>query len=225
MTVSVDLWVWLKGVDLVAGTAYLTLVEKMGYEDRLLGLCRTDKYSFAFGSDQPADAVGRLKRFLSVQSTFYNRNKHNYFLDCRWQGGSTQDGTHLEALQQRLSGQAVRAGGVTEPKDFDSTKAPKRVILSDVPVFRSVILIEDLDPSAKTALEGKLETELSTGRVTVSALGTCWYLALHAPSEDEVRAITKEIAVTGSRDRGLLLNPNYQGFQLLSIEAMGTGEI
>ena len=85
---------------------------------------------------------------------------------------------------------------------------------------RNTLTTADLDPSVKGGLSEKLENELSTGPVVVTTLGTLWHLALRAESKEEAEAVTREIAVTEKRDRGFLLNPNYQGFRLVAVEKM-----
>ena len=84
-------------------------------------------------------------------------------------------------------------------------------------MFRSEVLVEDTDPSSRDGLARRLESELASAPVVVSELGTRWYMALQVSTQAEAEAITREIVVTRKRDRGLLLNPNYQGFKLLSL--------
>ncbi|UCG51478.1 MAG: hypothetical protein JSW58_15035 [Candidatus Latescibacterota bacterium] len=223
MTVEVTLDVFLKGVDLVASTAFLTLRDKMGYRRNLLALSRLDAYGFAIETEDPDRTVATLKRVLATQSTFYNRNKHNYFLDCRWEGGGTTEGTTPEDYRQQLVSQARKTVLAGTKKDFDSTQDVDRVIFKDVPVYRTEVLVEDLDPAAKTAMARKLEDELSAARVVVTRLGTCWHLALRAETDGEAREVTEGIVVTKKRDRGLLLNPNYQGHKFLALEQIGLG--
>jgi hypothetical protein len=213
----------LKGIDLVADTAFLTLRGKMGYHDRLLGIKRLDRYEFRIETGNPPETLSKLKRFLGTQSLFYNRNKHNVSLGCRWEGGGLDEGVSIDHCHRQLVAQArgSLAEGVAE--DFRSIDDKSRVMFNDVPVFRTEVLVEDLDPSVKRNLARKLETELSTAPVVVTTQGTCWHLALCADSGDEARALTEEIAVTEKRDRGLLLNPNYQGFRFLTADRMELG--
>jgi hypothetical protein len=221
VTIEVTLDVFLKGVDLIANTAFLTLRDKMGYDRNLMGLKRLESYAFIVESPVPADTVTTLKRVLSTQSTFYNRNKHNHILRCRWNGGEAADGLGPEESRLRIEAQAretVVAAGRSSSEDFDSQRGTDRVTLNGVPVYRTEVLVEGLDPAAKTKMARKLEDELSTAPVEVTSLGTCWHLALCARTDAEAREVTEEIAVTKKRDRGLLLNPNYEGYRILAIE-------
>ena len=219
MTIDVTLRVWLKGVDLIERTAYLTLVDKMGYEGKLVAIKRADVYSWEMPSTDPATTVSRLKRVLATGSTFYNKNKHNYLLGCKWNGELDIDGTPFDEVERRLHAEARRHLVEGHP-EFDSQQSQDRVILDDVPVFRTEVFVEDIESSAKLALARRLEAELDATPVTVSALGTCWLMALRVGSEDECSTVTDEIVVSQRRDRGLLLNPNDQGFRVLSLQAM-----
>jgi hypothetical protein len=221
VTIEVTLDVFLKGVDLIANTAFLTLRNKMGYNRILLGLKRLECYAFSIESDDPAGTVDTLKRVLSTQSTFYNRNKHNHILRCHWDGGESNGGLELVENRRRIETHAketVAAVARSASEDFDSQQGTDRVILDGVPVYRTEVLVEGLDPTARIAMARKLEEELSTAPVVVTTLGTCWHLALCAKTDAEARTVTEEIAVTRKRDRGLLLNPNYEGHRFLAIE-------
>ena len=220
MTIEVSLDVMLKGIDLVADTAFLTLRGKMGYQDNLFGIKRLDAYSFRFDTPNPPDTLSRLKRLLNTQTLFFNRNKHNFSLRCRWDGGRLDEGVSVDHCHRQLSSQVLRTLAGSPVENFDSKESEIRVMLRKVPVFRTEVVVEDLDPSVKGGLSQKLENELSTGPVAVTTLGTLWHLALRADSRDEAEGLTKEIVVTQKRDRGFLLNPNYQGFRLVAVETM-----
>jgi hypothetical protein len=219
VTIEVSLDVMLKGIDLVADTAYLTLRGKMGYQDKLLGIKRLDSYAFRFDTGNPPETLGRLKRLINTQTLFFNRNKHNVSFRCRWDGGRLDEGVSVDHCHRLLSNQ-VRRNLAAPGENFRGIESQSRVIFKKVPVFRTEVLVEDLDPMVKSGLAQKLETELSTGPVTVATLGTLWLLALRTESAEEAEAMTKEIAVTRKRDRGFLLNPNYQGFRLVAVEKM-----
>ena len=105
-SLDVSLRVGLKGADPVINTAYLTLVEKMGYHGRLLAMNRLESYAFRITCEDPASTLVSLRRLLSTQSTFYNRNKHNYFLECRWGGGEHTEGFPAEGVYRRLAAEA-----------------------------------------------------------------------------------------------------------------------
>jgi hypothetical protein len=213
---DVTVRVGLKGVDPVISTAYLTLVEKMGYQGRLLALNRLESFAFRVGCEDPATALSALRRLLATQSIFYNRNKHNYFFECLWDGHAHREGVSLESLESMAS-QLSRWAQLDESQDSDSQKTKNRVMLQTAPIYRTGVLVEDIDPATRTGLGARLERELGTGPVTVSELGIRWYLALGVQSKEIAEAVTQEIVVAEGRDRGLLLNPNYQRHKRLSV--------
>jgi hypothetical protein len=204
-------------MDPVVNTAYLTLVGKMGYRGKLLALTRLESYAFSVECDDPSSTLGRLRRFLSTQSTFYNRNKHNYFLDCHWDGEQHTEGAPADVLQPMIS-QIKRWAEVDKGQDLDGNPAPDRVILTRAPIYQSEVLVEDIDTAVKRSLAKKLEVELAARPVKVFELGIRWYLALGVESDEEAKRVTAEITVTESRNSGLLLNPNYQRYKLLSLD-------
>ena len=218
--IEVSLDVMLKGIDLVADTAFLTLRGKMGYQDNLLGIKRLDAYVFRFDAGNPPETLSRLKRLLNTQTLFYNRNKHDFSLRCRWEGGGLEEGVSVDHSHRQLARQVRRTLAGVPSENLRSIEGETRVMLKNVPVFRTEVVVENLDPSVKTGLSQKLETELSTAPVVVATLGTLWQLALRAASTGEAEALTRQIVVTEKRDRGFLLNPNYQGFRLLAAETM-----
>jgi hypothetical protein len=221
MTAALD--VMLKGADLVADTALLTLQGKMGYGGRLLAVRRLDVYEFLIETPTPSETASALRRFLNTQSLFYNRNKHHFSLRCRWEGGRLVDGGLADRCHRQLAAQVERAVMGIPEKDLHGGGGAGRVMLNGGPVFRTEVLVEDLDPAAKTAVARKLEAELSTAPATVPRLGIGWHLALRADSSDQARAITEQIVVAERQDRGLLLNPNYQGYCFLGAERMEPG--
>lgn len=221
MRLDVRLRVWLKGVDLVTSTAYLTLRDTMGYGGRLLGIRRVEFSSFDLACEDPATAVAALKRMVSTQSEFYNRNKHNRLLECHWNGGGREvQGTPLDGLLGGLVPYVSSGQQLDDSQEFDGKSPRDQVILAEVPIFRTEVLVEDREAFPKTALAQRLESELATTDVTVSALGTCWYLAVRSDSESSALAMTEEIVVSRSRNRGLLLNPNAQAFEIRSVEEL-----
>lgn len=223
MTIDAALDVMLKGADVVADTALLTLRGKMGYESRLLAVTRSEAYAFRIECRAPAETAAALKRFLNTQSLFYNRNKHRFSLRCRWEGGGLDEGAAPDRRCREISARVQRVLAAGTEKDFHSGSGAGRVILTNGPVFRTEVLVEDLDAAAKDKAARKLEAELSTAPVTVPTLGICWHLALRADTPEDARAMTEEIVEARRRDRGLLSNPNYQCYRFLGAEKMEAG--
>jgi hypothetical protein len=222
MTIGVSIRVGLKGVDPVINTAYLTLTDKMGYSGRLLALNRLESWEFTVECPDAASTLERLRRMLATQTTFFNRSKHNYNVHYRWNGASAAEGLVMSALES-LAGQIQRWERLGRAGDLDSQRSAGGVILNRAPRYRAEVLVEDIDEIARTALSTMLESELGVNPVTVTELGVRWYLVLRAGSEKEARYTTDEIVVAETRDRGILLNPNYQRYTLLSLTPMEAG--
>lgn len=212
--IDARLLVWLKGSDLFASTAFLTLVGKMGFTDRLAGVKRFDYYRFRIaGRAADADAGGAvtaLKAVLDRQSTFYNRNKHGYMLDCEWSEGHTVEGPSREDIRSRWLDELSKSLEFKGVTNFDGNNSSKRVIFNKFEGFIAEVMVEDEDPSAKESVAVKLQSGLGGTTVTCVNRATLWWLALYAETEVEARGLAKEIAVTTRRDSGLLMNPNYE---------------
>jgi hypothetical protein len=219
--IDARLFVGLRGPDLAASTAYLALVQKMGFGDRLSGLRRYDFFHLSIEAEAPAETViTALTRTLSRQSTFYNRNKHMYSLECRWDAQTRVDGPSRADLIRRF-GQSL--GSVGEPgTDFDGNRGSKADIVTTSPVFLVEVFVQDDDSAGRDGIAAKLTRELSgpdgPGSVTVQCPGraTVWWLAIAASSEPAAMETARQIAVTKRRDQGLLLNPNYQSAEFVS---------
>lgn len=78
-----------------------------------------------------------------------------------------------------------------------------------------VLIINTDDRTAKNAL-ATLRDLYPAGRYVRSLEnGVMWTLTIHADSNWQAQSIAREIAVTESRERGLLANPHYQNVILL----------
>jgi hypothetical protein len=214
--VDVTLLVALKGADLAASTAALTLRDKMGYADSLIGLKRMDYFRLALESAAaPERTVENLRRVLDRQSTFYNRNKHIYVLE--WEAGREASGGAGEAratilerwrreLAKHLQNKGSRESGGKDPADRFNLKE----------AFLVQVLIEDDDTATRAAIAAKVENDLrsleGSGDVVVTCQhrGALWWLALSAPDSAGAEGMARQITVTERRDAGLLMNPNYQ---------------
>ena len=220
-SIDARLLVGLRGPDLTASTAWLALVEKMGFGDGLLGLKRWDFFHLSLASPAKPDAVlEALKKTLARQSTFYNRNKHMYSLECRWGKEERVEGPSHADLVSRFGqslGKRIEAG-----IDFDGKAGSKADIVNKSSVFLVEVFVQDDDSADRDGIAAKLTRELSApdgpGPVRVQCPGraTVWWLAIVASSDTAAVDTAKQIAVTKRRDQGLLLNPNYQSAEFVS---------
>ena len=228
-TIDIRLFVGLRGPDLTASTAYLALIQKMGFGDRLLGLRRFDFFHLSVEAQAPAETtIEALTATLARQSTFYNRNKHMYSLECRWDGGERVEGpTHQTMVSGFANGLGSRGNRQTGI-DFDGKREGKVSIVKESPAFLIEVFVQDDDVAGREAIAAKLTRELTAsvghGSVKVQCPGraTVWWLAVSARDEDEAVATARQITVTHRRDEGLLMNPNYQSAEFVSAGRVDT---
>ena len=143
-----------------------------------------------------------LTATLARQSTFYNRNKHMYALECRWEGGERVEGP---AHQTMVSGFAKTLGIRANRQarlDFNGKGEEKASIVKESPVFLIEVFVQDDDSAGRDAIAAKLTRELTAsvghGSVKVQCPGraTVWWLAVEARSEEEAVATARQITVT-----------------------------
>jgi hypothetical protein len=217
MQIDAQLLVWLKGTDLFASTAYLTLVGKMGFADKLAGIKRFDFFRFEIdsGATEPESTVSALKGVLDRQSTFYNRNKHAYSLECAWDGADHLEGLSKPEVQTRWLDEISNPIKNQQVRDFDGKNSSKRVIFNGFQGFVAEVMVEDEDPSARESVAAKLQGGLNNTTVACVNRATLWWLALCVQTQNEADALAREITVTTRRDSGLLMNPNYQSAEFV----------
>lgn len=214
------LLVGLRGPDLTASTARLTLVQKMGFGDRLVGLKRYDFFHLVLDSKTAGEALMKaLTTTLARQSTFYNRNKHMYSLECRWEGGDQTDGPSHEDLKRQFGEVLGRRMGTGI--DFDGKEGRKVAIVNASPVFLVEVFVQDDDSAGRSAIAAKLTRELSgvvsdPVKVQCPSRATVWWLGIAAREETVAMETARQITVTKRRDEGLLMNPNYQRAEFVS---------
>src|SRR5882672_3419308 len=151
--IDARLFVGLRGADLAASTAFLALVQKMGFGDRLRGLRRYEFFHLTIEAAAPAETtIEALKATLARQSTFYNRNKHMYSLECRWPGGEKVEGpSHPQmalGFAKTLATRAARQSGI----DFDGKKESKVSIVNGSPAFLIEVFVQDDDTAGRDAI-------------------------------------------------------------------------
>jgi hypothetical protein len=227
--IDARLFVGPRGADLAASTAFLALVQKMGFGDRLLGLRRFDFFHLTIESKATAETtIDALTVTLARQSTFYNRNKHMYSLECRWRGGERIEGpthqTMVSGFARALAARANRQAGI----DLSGKSEEKVSIVKGSPAFLIEVFVQDDDEGGRDAIAAKLTRELTAsvghGSVKVQCPGraTVWWLAVAAPDEEAALATARQITVTRRRDEGLLMNPNYQSAEFVSAGRVDT---
>ena len=226
---DVRLFVGLRGADLAASTARLALVQKMGFGDRLLGLRRYDFFHLSIEAEAAAEkTIDALTATLARQSTFYNRNKHMYSLECRWKGGERVEGPSHQTMASEFAKTLGIRGKSRTGIDFDGKGEDKVSIVKGSPAYLIEVFVQDDDTAGRDAIAAKLTRELTAsvghGSVKVQCPGraTVWWLAVAAPDEEAAMATARQITVTRRRDEGLLMNPNYQSAEFVSAGRVDT---
>ena len=221
------LQVVLKGADLAATTAELTLRRRMGFDRRLLGLRRLEEYAFVLRTAcDPSATVDALRAALDRQSVFYNRNKHRFALRTEWRGrgatGCRVDGEDpeamrarwLDALVRRHAGDVEAAGRAPVPGAGAPPPPGRRPLVVDAGRGYLVeVFVEPLDgggPDVGARLAAALAAEGVDAEVTLRGRGVRWWLALAAPDAAAAADLADAVAVTRRRDRGLLANPHAE---------------
>lgn len=224
-TLHAQLTVALKGTDLTAATAEIALADKMGFAGRLMGLRRFDFFRFTIETPaEPSSTVDTLQRILDRQSTFYNRNKHIYALECSWEGGGRSLGTARADIRARWLADILERVKNKEVADFDGKKSSNDGILNVSGSFLVEVLVEDDDTQARDSIAARIRGGLADDGGTRGAEVTCenratvWWLALRAPDAEAARELARDVTVTTRRDHGLLMNPNYQRADLTSVQ-------
>jgi hypothetical protein len=223
MKIETRLLVWLKGTDLYASTANLTLVGKMGFDKKLAGLKRFDFFRFVIetGNLDPNDTVPALKAVLDRQSTFYNRNKHAYSLECAWDGAGHLEGLAREEVQSRWVSEVSNSLQNNDVRDFNGKDSPKPVIFNGFNGYIAEVMVEEEDPSARKSVAAKLQGGLGGTEVSCINKATLWWLALCVQTRNEADTLAREIVVTTRRNSGLLMNPNYQSAEFVAFTEIG----
>jgi hypothetical protein len=192
MKVRCELWVRLKVVDLVVQTAWITLTEKLGLEGELLGLARYSYWGMELEGAGAGPILSETQRAVRMDSAFTNQNKHRYAL--RVEGGPSSGDLALDKDYPVLAGGSGGGGG-----------------------YAVDCLVRELDGGREEGYRDRLDSRLEGVRVRGMVAGEVWRLLVRARNEEEAIGRVERIAVTRSRREGLLLNPHYQRFEILSV--------
>jgi hypothetical protein len=198
MKASVELWVRLKVIDLVTQTAWITFTEKLDFADRLRGMVH---YSYWGMQTEGADLgamLGEIDRVIRADSAFTNQNKHLY---------------RLRAATGSLS-----IGDLSLEKDFPvSGGAPSGGTLpKGTRLFAFDCLVREKRPDREIGYAERLGSRLRGVTVSSMKFGEVWRLIVGAPSREAALADVERMLVSRSRREGLLLNPHYQQYEIMS---------
>ncbi len=228
MRIDAKLLVSLKGTDLVAETANIALRRRLGQGDNLIGLKRFDYFAFSLTLPAGVSAeatTAALKSVLDRQSTFYNRNKHVYTLECSWEGGTHLDGVSREDQVSRWVNHLAAASATSKDENSRGKLDSDSVTFSLAKGYVVDVLVEDDDPATRTAIAQRLRTGLAASGISDTTVecqhrATLWWLALHQENADAAKRLAEQISTTTRRDSGLLCNPNYQRAEFVSVQPL-----
>jgi len=191
MKIPVQLWVRLKVIDLVTQTAWMTLVEKLNFADRLRGLTH---YWYWGMEAEGADAKGicaEIDRVIRLDSAFTNQNKHLYRIEAG-QGPGRGDLSLENDL--RVSRDASGSGDI----------------------FAFDCLVRERRPDRETGFTDRLNARLRGVTVSRMKYGEVWRLLVSASSREDALGDVERMLVSRSRREGLLLNPHYQTYEIIA---------
>ena len=195
MKVEAKLWVRLKVIDLVAQTAWMTLTEKMGFEGDLAGMRRYSYWAMDAEGDGADSICEAIDREIRMDSSFTNPNKHMYSLAVSGDGGG------------------AASGDLDIVRDFPRTEGGDRIFACD-------LFVSEQGGAKDEGYAGRLNSRLSDAKITGMKSGEVWRILVRADDPEEAVRKVEEMAVTRSRQHGLLLNPHYQAYEFI-----GTAEI
>lgn len=201
MKARAELWVKLKVTDLVVETAWLTLSEKLDF-DYLRGLTKYSCWFMKCEGKSLEETADQLDRVITLDSTFTNQNKHKYSLMIEEGGDQAGKGK---------SSSIVKRGDLNIDEDFTLRSEAYSGKLYACDCFVTE-LESDKNKNYTDRISGRL------GDISVSEMraGLVWRLIIEADSKNDAEKKAEEISVTRSRRGGLLLNPHYQDFEIIS---------
>lgn len=195
MKTEAKLWVRLKVIDLVAQTAWMTLTEKMGFAGDLCGILRYSYWAMEAEGESVGAVCEEIDREIRMDSAFTNQNKHFYSLAVS--GG----------------GDEAASGDLRIDRDFPREENGGRIFACD-------LFVSEQGGGKDDGYAARLNTRLAGAKVTGMKSGEVWRILVRAEDAEEAARKVEEMAVTRSRQHGLLLNPHYQAFEFI-----GTAEI
>ena len=202
MRARAKLWVKLKVTDLVAETAWLTLTEKLEFDNLLYGLAKYSCWFMKCEGESGEAIIDDLNRVISLDSTFTNQNKHKYSL-------LIEDETSLNEEPKKEA--ALRMGSFLPEKDFHL-----RAEAGSAKLYACDCLVTEMESGKDKGYTDRLNDKLNGVAVSEMRAGLVWRLIVRAGNEDDAAEKVKKMAVTRSRREGLLLNPHYEEFEIIS---------
>lgn len=201
MKTPVELWVRLKVIDLVTQTAWITFTEKLDFAKPLRGIVHYWYWGMEAEGTDAKGILGEVDRVIRLDSAFTNQNKHFYRLAT-------------------ASGAAPALGDLALDRDFPM---PSGAPPAGDGLFALDCLIREKRPDREIGFTERLNGRLRGVSVSKLKYGEVWRLIVGAPSSEAALADVERMLVSRSRREGLLLNPHYQHYEILSTARLGGG--
>ncbi|UCF04764.1 MAG: hypothetical protein JSV33_12690 [bacterium] len=221
MIAWIELWVRLKVVDLVAQTAWMTLTEKLDLRDDLCGLKHYSYWGMDADGIDAETILDDVDRVIRMDSAFTNQNKHCYRL--RICDGTPQAGGSGLAIPSGRREGCASTGDLALEKDLPIEGDEKR-LLERGGVYVFDCLIRERRGDRERAFEDRLNGRLKAASVSHLKHGELWRMLILADGLEEAQGKLERMLVTRSRREGLLLNPHYQRYEIVSSGPVASGE-
>ena len=192
MKLPVELWVRLRIIDLVAQTARITLADKLDFGGRLFGLAHYWYWAMDAEGERAPSVLDEIDRAIRFDSAFTNQNKHVYRLAC---------------------GSAPPRGDLALERDYATESEAAGLVAVDC-------LVREKGLNRETAYAARLNGRLRGAKVSNMKCGEVWRIVVSAPSERSALAEVDRMLVSRSRREGLLLNPHYQGYEVIGVKRL-----
>ena len=182
----IELLIKLKIEDVTAVTARRTLTQDMGYKDVLKNLFREEYWRIEVEVENEEEAEKLGKELAEKRKLFVNPNKHTYKI----------------AVSQEKRGQS----------DFLVSNQEEEIKEG----FHKVkVLVNYREDEGAILTEETLRNTLSYGNIIKGVRrGVLWALLLKADKE-KAKELAQEIILTKNMDKGLLVNPHSQIYEIL----------
>jgi phosphoribosylformylglycinamidine (FGAM) synthase PurS component len=188
MNYIIELLIKLKTEDVTAVTARRTLTQDMGYEGVLENLFREEYWRIEVEAKNSEGAENLGRELAEKRKLFVNPNKHTYKM-----------AVSKESLAEERQDSIVR-------KKEEQTKQG----LSEVRV-----LVNYREDEGAILTEETLRNTLGYGDIIKGVRrGTLWALLLKTDKK-KAGELAQEIILSKNMDKGLLVNPHSQSYEIL----------
>jgi len=204
-------------VDLVTQTAWITLTEKLEYGENLKGLSHYSFWGMELEGASVDEVARDVDRVIQMDSTFTNQNKHLYRLLAmdaeKFHSARENAGGNNTAIASFLPGRddIFSLGTLVIEKDYPKLESSPGGAFSFDCLIRPVLRERELP------YMNRLNARLKKAQVTDIVAGEVWRITLLADDLKSARDEIESMVVTRSRRKGLLLNPHYQRYEIISI--------